>query len=169
MPAPGPLAAFDEREDADGECSARDDDGAVRRAGSTCDPARFGDGQPIAEPTYSLCACADIDARNTVTSRGVGGYGDDVGTNAGWVSSSPIDIAGVLASGTSLRADNTLAVDGLRVGDMLTGSSDVRVRGDAVVGGIEFPQQRPMPTRSSPIPSSSAERSSRAASSCRRR
>jgi hypothetical protein len=144
LPRPGPLAAFDEREDADGECSAPDDDGGVLRAGSTCDAARFGDASPqlVDEPTYSLCACADIDARNTVTSQGSGGRSDDVGANAGWVSSSPIDIAGVLTSGSSLRADNTLAVDGLRVDDMLTGSSDVHVRGDAVVGGMEFPQQR---------------------------
>jgi hypothetical protein len=148
FPDGGPLAPFDERHDAHAECDAPDDgDGGVRAAGSSCDPSRFAAGTvAVPEPTFSLCACEDIDARNTITSHGASpGFGaraDDVGADAGWISSSPVDIAGVVTIGGSLRADNTLAVDGLRVDDMLSGSSDVHVRGDAAVGGMEFPRER---------------------------
>lgn len=136
-PHPGPTAHIDEREDAVASCvgwAEDDDDDLAIAAGPACDP------DAVASTQFSLCACDDIDAANTITSRS--GASTDIGVGTGWRSSSPIDIDGTLTSAADLRADNTLAVNGIAVDGMLTGSSDVHVRGDARLGGMEFPQQR---------------------------
>lgn len=137
-PPPTPRENIDEREDAVRACEGwdHDDDAdAIIAAGPGCDPAT------LADARFSLCACDDIDAANTIDSRGAGST-DDIGVGTGWRSSSPVAIAGTLTSAADVRADNTLVIGGLAVDQMLVGSSDVHVRGDAVLGGMEFPQER---------------------------
>lgn len=147
-PPPGPpgapLALYDERADAPLQCDRDDDDRALASAaGSTCDVSRFGPGAiAAAEPSYSLCACEGIAAANTVTSGPGDLRADDVGMNGDWRSSSPIELAGLLVAGGDVQADNTLAVDALLAGGALSGSSDVRVRGDASASAVRFPERR---------------------------
>jgi hypothetical protein len=132
----GPLDPYDESDDATERCEAVEQD-PPHVPLTRC--LRVAPEVPAA--TYSLCACGDIVASNTVTSQG-GAVATDIGANDGWVSSAPIDVAGTITSDATMRADNTLAADGIVVESVLIGSNDVRIRGDATVGGMSFPQAR---------------------------
>lgn len=102
-----------------------------------------------AEPAtsaFSLCSCGALTANNTLTlaRRGAGGEWGALGVDGAYATSAPVALGGDLRAGASVLSNNTHQIDGdLLCGSTFRASADVRVGGDAVLGGpVDLPDPR---------------------------
>ncbi len=111
-------------------------------APSACGPA----GVAAGPGAFALCSCGALTANNTLTiaRRGEAGEWGGLGADGPYTTSAPVALGGDLWAGSSIESNNTHEIEGdLLCGATFRASADVRVRGDATLGGaVDLPNPR---------------------------